>query len=287
MSMEGMRRIQADAGMNFGTVAAKEKERQELADDVERFLAAGGAIQRPGVTRSEGIRPFSSWSINPQREAVRRDQPAAPSAPAPKPAPQRATTVTIREKKNLETKTMTATTALSQIEPGPELRQAVNAAFRARGTTFNAWCKEHGMHAANVSAALVGELNGPKAKERRQLIVDFLEGRQPAPAPETEPQTLKVVTTESSPQEGAADLVPSTAELGLMNEIAALGQALQAVCQKVSGHIDLQHAAAPIESDEFHRLEAASPFDWLRQGKQDLQKGLMALTRAVAQPTTF
>lgn len=38
---------------------------------------------------------------------------------------------------------------------------------------------------------------------------------------------------------------------------------------------------------EFQRLTDAEPHHWVATGATNLQQGLMALTRAVAQPTTF
>jgi hypothetical protein len=58
------------------------------------------------------------------------------------------------------------------------------------------------------------------------------------------------------------------AEAGLMNEIKAHGIALGALVDKVRGTPDIDHR-------------------WAAIGATDLQTGLMALTRAVARPTTF
>ena len=38
---------------------------------------------------------------------------------------------------------------------------------------------------------------------------------------------------------------------------------------------------------EFERLTNAEPHHWVATGATNLQQGLMALTRAVAQPTSF
>lgn len=65
---------------------------------------------------------------------------------------------------------------------------------------------------------------------------------------------------------GYGDL--SEKEIALMNEIKAKGQELELLAD---------------------RLMTTEGLDgrWLALGITDLQKGLMALTRAVAQPTTF
>ena len=57
-------------------------------------------------------------------------------------------------------------------------------------------------------------------------------------------------------------------EIDTMNQIKALGEELGDLITKISAmnSIDLS---------------------WLSIGKTDLQKGLMAITRAVARPTTF
>lgn len=57
-------------------------------------------------------------------------------------------------------------------------------------------------------------------------------------------------------------------EIGLMNEIKAQGQALEDLVQKVRGTAGIDQR-------------------WASIGVTDLQTGLMALTRAVARPTSF
>lgn len=60
----------------------------------------------------------------------------------------------------------------------------------------------------------------------------------------------------------------SEAEAALMNEIKAEGLRLGALVEKLRQHQGLDNR-------------------WISIGATDLQTGLMALTRAVAQPTTF
>ena len=60
----------------------------------------------------------------------------------------------------------------------------------------------------------------------------------------------------------------SQAEADLMNEIKAEGERLGALVAKLRGNPDLDQR-------------------WVSIGQTDLQQGLMSLTRAVAQPTTF
>lgn len=83
----------------------------------------------------------------------------------------------------------------------------------------------------------------------------------------------------------------SQAEIDLMNEIKALGPQIAALVEKIEGHVDAQYKAALGEDGEpngdFDRMDAASPYTWVEDGKLSLQKGLMSLTRAVAQPGFF
>lgn len=68
------------------------------------------------------------------------------------------------------------------------------------------------------------------------------------------------------PIKGYRDL--SQEEINLMNSIKLMGLTIGALVNE---------------------LEANSSLDqrWVEQGKMNMQKGLMSLTRAVAQPTTF
>lgn len=72
-------------------------------------------------------------------------------------------------------------------------------------------------------------------------------------------------------------------EIDLMNEIKAEGPRLQALCEKVDAYVKSQMAT--VSQAESDRLNAA--FAWKSHGRLHLQQGLMALTRAVAQPTFF
>jgi hypothetical protein len=74
-------------------------------------------------------------------------------------------------------------------------------------------------------------------------------------------------------------------EIDLMNLIKAFGPQLEAVCKKIAEHLHEQYSDA--SPDEDTRIEAAEPYRWLGIGKTNLQQGLMAITRAVAQPSFF
>lgn len=70
----------------------------------------------------------------------------------------------------------------------------------------------------------------------------------------------------------------SPEEAALMNEIKSLGVQCGELVFKLRAHGDMNR-----------KDDVAQPIDqrWVTIGATDLQTGLMALTRAVAQPTTF
>lgn len=96
---------------------------------------------------------------------------------------------------------------------------------------------------------------------------------------------------------GYRQLAPE--EAALMNEIKALGTQIENVHARVAMHIGnlrREAFAAPLLATEQektriddlrNRLEYTQPERWAQIAKTDLQTGLMALTRAVAQPTSF
>lgn len=75
------------------------------------------------------------------------------------------------------------------------------------------------------------------------------------------------------------------AEIDLMNEIKAEGERLRELINKVSRHLastdPLDH-----ETDQNRAFEH-NPGRWLSIARTDFQTGLMALTRAVARPSSF
>lgn len=77
----------------------------------------------------------------------------------------------------------------------------------------------------------------------------------------------------------------SEQEAALMNQVKAKGQELQQLVGTLEQYLAEQKAAAV--GTEVARIEQAQPLKWLAVGKTDLQTGLMALTRAVAQPGAF
>lgn len=79
----------------------------------------------------------------------------------------------------------------------------------------------------------------------------------------------------------------SQAEIDLMNEIKALGPAIEAVLVKVVEHVNKQRRQASQNEDIGVRINDATPERFAELAKTELQTGLMYLTRAVAQPTFF
>ncbi|HCA36852.1 MAG: hypothetical protein CMM07_17690 [Rhodopirellula sp.] len=74
-------------------------------------------------------------------------------------------------------------------------------------------------------------------------------------------------------------------EIDLMNEIKAFGPKLDELVGKVRAYLEEANRYLP---DEVRGpFDAAEPLRWVAIGKTDLQTGLMALTRSIAQPTFF
>jgi len=79
----------------------------------------------------------------------------------------------------------------------------------------------------------------------------------------------------------------SQAEIDLMNRIKAKGvELLELQAELVASLNDYQtYLTVSVGDDgEVQRFEAAEPFRWAAIGKTDIQTGIMALVRAVAQP---
>lgn len=77
----------------------------------------------------------------------------------------------------------------------------------------------------------------------------------------------------------------SEADIALMNDIKAFGESLEVLIGRVSESVQRQSRDAL--GPEHERLMNATPARWCAVAKTDFQTGLMALVRAVAQPTTF
>lgn len=76
-------------------------------------------------------------------------------------------------------------------------------------------------------------------------------------------------------------------EAALMNEIKAEGAKLALLHDKIKTYLGEQSVRANDDPTEERRLGRAEAPRWLAMGKSDLQRGLMNLTRAVAQPDAF
>lgn len=88
-------------------------------------------------------------------------------------------------------------------------------------------------------------------------------------------------------------------EIDLMNRIKAKGAELLELQDELFNMLKLQeadktdamdlaltHEAKAEAITEFNRFRAAEPLRWASIGKTDIQTGIMALVRAVAQPTS-
>ena len=89
----------------------------------------------------------------------------------------------------------------------------------------------------------------------------------------------------------------SQVEIDLMNRIKAKGAELLELQAELVDMLKLQEVSKVSAMDEaldndssrdakaeFNRFHAAEPFRWATIGKTDIQTGIMALVRAVAQP---
>lgn len=91
-------------------------------------------------------------------------------------------------------------------------------------------------------------------------------------------------------------------EIDLMNRIKEKGAELLALQNELANRLStdfeykqanaIRSQVAPndfasVEYQEFNRFKAAEPQRWAAIGKTDIQTGIMALVRAVAQPTSF
>lgn len=92
-------------------------------------------------------------------------------------------------------------------------------------------------------------------------------------------QTQGVLNTGQPAIKGYRNL--SQAEIELMNDIKEAGEQLRNLVHRVQMHIESQ------PKPEAPHSQVTSPMRWAAIGQTDLQTGLMALTRAVAQPTSF
>lgn len=78
----------------------------------------------------------------------------------------------------------------------------------------------------------------------------------------------------------------SQEENDLMNRIKEKGAELLALQSELDAKLCQQYAAVTVygSADEQSRFSEAEPRRWAAIGKKDIQTGIMALVRAVAQP---
>jgi len=88
----------------------------------------------------------------------------------------------------------------------------------------------------------------------------------------------------------------SQEDIDLMNQVKAAGDELLKLQKRIMSRLDIQKASKEIGSGEGHRkptldemaeyerFNAAEPHRWGAIDKTDIQTGVMALVRAIAQP---
>ena len=77
----------------------------------------------------------------------------------------------------------------------------------------------------------------------------------------------------------------SQEEIDLINRIKAVGEEVNQLILDINKHLITQNYV--IGTEEYARCVLAKPYIWLEKGTQDIQVGLMEITRSVAQPTSF
>ena len=77
----------------------------------------------------------------------------------------------------------------------------------------------------------------------------------------------------------------SQEEIDLMNRIKELGPVMDQLIEDIYGHIT--NEAVDCSDERADQMLVANPILWANEGRMELQKGLMFLTRAVAQPQSF
>ena len=78
----------------------------------------------------------------------------------------------------------------------------------------------------------------------------------------------------------------SKTEINLMNKIKELGVLIESVILEVDNHLKTQSTFTSTE-EEKQRIWDATPERFKALAETEFQTGLMYLTRAVAQPTSF
>lgn len=76
-------------------------------------------------------------------------------------------------------------------------------------------------------------------------------------------------------------------EIDMINAIKAKGAEMEFLIARLRDHVRNLRVQAQDNNSLKERLDQSEPERWLAIGKTDLQTGLSALTRAVAQPGFF
>ena len=94
-------------------------------------------------------------------------------------------------------------------------------------------------------------------------------------------------TVQSPPITGYRQL--SETEVATINGIKAIGTRIEAIIAEVQHQLLAQASKARVGFDhaEMARIEQAQPARWVAIARTDFQTALMALVRAVAQPSSF
>lgn len=77
----------------------------------------------------------------------------------------------------------------------------------------------------------------------------------------------------------------SQEEIDLMNRIKELGPVMEKLIDDIYEHI--ANESYNCSDERAKEILVSNPMGWLNEGQMELQKGLMFLTRAVAQPQSF
>lgn len=72
-------------------------------------------------------------------------------------------------------------------------------------------------------------------------------------------------------------------EIDLMNRAKALESEVLALHSEVESRL-IEQTSKGTESGEWHRVNDSHAYRWIATGRTDIEKGFMALIRAVAQP---
>ena len=57
-------------------------------------------------------------------------------------------------------------------QPGTILHEVIVGAFRAKGTSFDAWCSQNGVHRSTARLATYGQSGGARGKELLNAMIE-------------------------------------------------------------------------------------------------------------------